>query len=332
MADASRAFYGQALGPGPPGTIYGQAMGPDIPMRDFVGEGTELDAKELKLPLPKSMRPKQPGRLLDLLTITVLPWLIFLLIVCCFLLLSQNQQVLSWLLVSVCVALGLGFLVAGWLMRHSSFIALGFLCLTSAIISTGFGIWLNAQFLSKYYFLTDGGEYHNISPLSNSSTAVGAGVIYFTLDSFVDDHRTIGYVAQNNIFCVAPVAAQGHPWARVEYWAVGEGCCEQRSNFDCGVARDMNSLMAVTAEPDPVFNAAIEEAKGVYNLTTSSSPSFVSFVSDPQTYIADMWQQAITVAAVAIIMDMASSVIAGMVIAKFLFLPERMPTMTDKKL
>eukprot|EP00415_Alexandrium_ostenfeldii_P002504 UN2504 len=60
-------------------------------------------------------------------------------------------------------------------------------------------------------------EYKDVNPM-DSTTPVDMGVLHFIAGAFVDDRRTIGYVLNGRIFCVAPVALQAHFNPTVTYW------------------------------------------------------------------------------------------------------------------
>mmetsp|Transcript_90036 Transcript_90036/g.278502 ORF Transcript_90036/g.278502 Transcript_90036/m.278502 type:complete len:146 (-) Transcript_90036:140-577(-) len=127
----------------------------------------------------------------------------------------------------------------------------------------------------------------------------------------------MGYVVDGGIFCVAPVALQPYADVPVYYWAVGEDCCQMRSHFDCGTARDADANTAVVERSSEVYAKAIDQAVSVYGVkTTTNSSKMVSFVSDPQAVIGDIWDEALTIALIAMILDLGMCAIVGLVLAK----------------
>jgi len=245
----------------------------------------------------------------------------FFLVVSLFLFAYRDMKVLTWCIMSACLVLGLFFMVLGCMSHTGTFLAVGCLCLTSLVVGAGVGFWLDKEYLQRYWELDNGMEYKDVNPM-DSRTPVDMGVLHFMAGTFVDDRRTIGYVVDGAIFCVAPVALQAHFNTTVTYWAVGEDCCQMRSGFDCGVSRDLDSVTAVMEKPAKEFSKAIEEAVSVYGInSTANSTVMVSFVSDPEVVTGDIWDEALTIALIAMIMDLCLSAVAGLMLARILNSP-----------
>eukprot|EP00415_Alexandrium_ostenfeldii_P003548 UN3548 len=155
----------------------------------------------------------------------------FFLVVSLFLFAYYDMKVLTWCIMSACLVLGRFFLMLGCMSHTGAFLAVGCLCLTSLVVGAGVGFWLDKECLQRYWELDNGMEYKDVNP-TDSRTPVDMGVLHFIAGTFVDNRRTIGYVVDGGIFCVAPVALQAHFNTTVTYWAVGEVCCQMRSGFD----------------------------------------------------------------------------------------------------
>lgn len=257
----------------------------------------------------------------DVIVSIVLPWLIFLLVISLFLFAYHDMSPLVWILIAACLGLAMVFLFLGVLARHGTFLAIGLLCLTSVVAGVATGLWLHSEYLERFWQLDAGQEYREIHPLANTSHTADASVIHFQNGSFVDSARTVGYVSQGRIYCVAPVSRRGPYNTRVSYWAVGRDCCEMRSNFECGSSRDLGAQTAVTALPNREYLAAVHEALSVYGLERVENAQLVSFVNSPQDMIGDMWDEALSIALIAMIFDLLLVSMAGVLVAKVIIPP-----------
>jgi len=273
-------------------------------------------------PVPPTLRLKrQRTRFTDITVTIVLPWLVFFLVVSLFLFAYHDMKAVVWVLLSLCLVMALLFLCLGCYSRHGTFLSVGYLCMTSLIVGAAVGIWLDQEYLQRYWELDDGVEYKNVDP-TESRNLTDAGILHFSAGTFVDDRRTIGFVHNGGLFCVAPVALQAQRNDTVNFWAVGEDCCQMRSNFDCGSARELDVATAVIERPSKEYDQAIREAVSVYGISNSTEGSMlVSFVSDPQALIGDIWDEALTIALISMIMDLCMCAVSGLVLAKLLIQP-----------
>jgi len=265
-------------------------------------------------PKPKARRT----RATDIIVSIVLPWLIFFLVISLFLFAYHDMRVLVWMLIILCFGLALLFLILGRAARHGTFLAIGFLCMVSVLAGVTVGLWIKNEYLHRYWQLDDGQVYENISPISNSAATADASIIHFRNGTFVDDMRTVGFVAQGSIYCVAPFGIPGPYTSRVEYWAVGINCCEKRMNFECGTAREPGNLSAVVEVPSRQFKAAIQQAQSIYGVTSADSMQLLNVMGNPNDFVDEMWDEAMSIALIAMILDLLICALAGMVIAKVL--------------
>lgn len=264
------------------------------------------------------MRKRPRSQLTDITVSIVVPWLVFFLVLCLFIFLYHDMQVVVLASISVCAALALLFLILGCRSWSSTYVAIGLLSFISVVAGSAVGLWLNREYLTRYWELDAGIEYKDVNPTLDSRKTSDAGIIHFTNDSFVDDRRTIGFVAKGTIFCVAPVVRLPRRIANIEYWAIGEDCCEQRANFDCGFAREPGIVTSIVQRPSQVYLQAVEQAASVYHLNTSRTPRLVSFAGDPKVVISDIWDETLTIALLALIMDLCVCTVTGLVLGKVL--------------
>lgn len=244
-----------------------------------------------------------------------LPWLVFFLITCLFLFAFQDLEVFVWILVAACVGLSLLFLGLGLAAKHPLFVAIGALCLFFCVAATALGLWLDDTYLQRYALITDSKAFKDIDPTGDPNLTRTAGVIHFKKGSFVDDRRTVGWI-DDSIYCVAPVVTPTTYSTDVQYWATGEDCCEQRSNFDCGDAREADVVTAIIAEEDPRFRDAIAMAESVYQLKSSKSAQLVELTRDASQVASDIWDECFSIALVAGAAALVISAMAGILLAR----------------
>jgi hypothetical protein len=287
----------------------------------MMGGGEPTDGAQFpRLARQKSWR----SRFTDVTVSIVLPWVVFFLEVCLFMYAYQDSQVLVYVLVALCAAFSVIFVVLGVGGRNATFLAIGLMCLTSVVVGIAVGVWLDSNYMARYWQLERGREVTDINP-DGSADQVQAdtGVVSFASNTFVDDRRTLGYISQGSIYCVAPVVRRDNLTSSVRFWAVGEGCCERRSNFDCGAARDPDQaawMRALVAEPQAVYRRAILAAGAVYgiNSTGSATPRILNVVADPQAAIGEIWDEGLTIALIAMIVDLGLNTLGAVVICRIL--------------
>jgi len=274
----------------------------------------------------KQKRPSARKTFTDVTLTVVLPWLVFFLVMSLFLFAFHEVRVLTWAVVGLITGLAALFLVLGSVSGHVAFVAVGFLSFFSIAGAVGTGLWLNGAYLDRYYELDAGLEFKEVLPTADAKQTKGAAIIRFSAGSFVDDRRTLGFIADGGILCLAPVVTPGELSAQVQYWAVGEDCCEKRCNFDCGSSRDMGALSAVVERREPVHEKALAEAAAVYGLNVTSSAQLVNFVGNPKAAIGELWDETLTLSLIAMILDLCVCAMAGVLVAKILTIRSLLPS------
>lgn len=263
---------------------------------------------------------RRPSNARDVIVAIALPWLIFFLVLCMFLFTFHDLAPIVWTLIVLCLGLALLFFVLGMSVKHKIFVAIGLLSFASTAVATTVGLWLSDAYLERYYKLEDS-DFANVDAETPPPSGQDTSLFQFGSQTFVDDKRTIGYVAGGEIYCIAPVSSPKSFDATVQYWATGQNCCEMRSNFDCGSSRE-GSFIAVTtdanSQENEIFDKAIDVAKAVYGMKTSNSSRLVDFVVSVESVKDDLWDEALSVALVASIMDLLMCVVAGLMLYKVL--------------
>lgn len=266
-----------------------------------------------------STKPKwRATRIVDITVSGVLPWLVFFLIICLFLFVYHDMRRTVWGLIAACSGIALLFTILGLTSGRTTYLVIGFMCILSVVAGSCLGVWMYSQCLDRYWTLDGGAEFKDVDPTGDARKVAGASVLHFVPGSFVDDRSTVGYIADGGIFCVAPVVLPSKPDARISFWAVGEDCCQTRSNFDCGTSRDLEATAVVVEDRDTHFRQAIKEAAAVYGIGVPEHSQLVRFVADPKAVMSELWEQSLTVSLVAMILDLGLCFIAGLVVARVL--------------
>lgn len=293
----------------------------DRPESGRQGVGAFASLLASKPPAALGQRLVRRSRASDAVTVILLPWLIFVLVVCLFLFAYRDLPILVWALVGLTVLLAFMFMFLGVAAKRVIFLALGFICLSAVIASSMMGLFLDQSYLQRARVLETAKVYHEVMPKGPASNTSDAGIVSFTQGTFVDDRRTLGFVAGGSIFCVAPVVAPGLYSRRIEYWASGRNCCEKRTNFDCGSARDLDAVAAVV-EPSPHADSplarAVAEAVSVYNLETPKTAQVVAFVADPWSVGSQLFEDATNFAVLATLLHLAVSCVMGVAVLRFM--------------
>lgn len=257
-------------------------------------EGISASEKQRKRPLVGGALGRRKGRgratvgIFQTVALVLLPWLIFVLTTCLFLFSYEDFPEVVWWLVGLCGVLSSALAVAGAASPPGTpLLGLGVWCCTSLGMAVALGHSLQLECLRPFSQLEGGYHMSGVDPsepLNPHAADHDVTVFEFAPDTFLDDLRTVGFIADGHVFCAAPVARHGKPSKVVSFWAVGVGCCEARSNFDCGTARLPGARVAVAydSREDVNFQHAVELAASVHNTKSVEGARFVRFVRDPR--------------------------------------------------
>mmetsp|Transcript_14628 Transcript_14628/g.41812 ORF Transcript_14628/g.41812 Transcript_14628/m.41812 type:complete len:324 (+) Transcript_14628:143-1114(+) len=119
---------------------------------------------------------------------------------------------------------------------RSALLYVGLLCLTAAVAGWVAGQHLFLRYMLQYWRQHNLLTYTGVAPSEPAAAFSDAVNIQFSDSARVDQHRVLGVNSQpsgGTTYCVAPIVddARRH---KIEFWAVGEDCCEPRQNFRCG--------------------------------------------------------------------------------------------------
>lgn len=258
----------------------------------------------------------------DIAVSIALPWVCFTVLLLLFTV-YRDFKLFVWCFASASFLFAILLVCVGGAARHGAFLLLGSTTLASVCSGVMVGYHMDSEYLAYYNTVRDGVVYKNVDATGHAGAKVDAGVLLFANDTLVDDRRTVGFVADGTIHCVAPVAKETIYSRSVQYWATGTDCCQRRSNFDCGTAMaSIGARSAIVAKPSEHFASAIEEAVSVYNLRSTSEALLLTFVDDPVKARDDIWECAIYTVLVSVVVHFL--VMSTAVVLVFQALPQAM--------
>lgn len=282
----------------------------EAPQAEFENPADEAQGRTRNKDAQDAHAQRRRNRNLDMGITIVIPWCCAMVTLLMYLFYS-DMKFLIWLLLSLIGTCSVWLILLGAAARHGAFLFLGLATLASIIVGAVMGMQINQDYLNYYRTLHDGVTYENVDAYSDAVAKVDVGVLKFDPGTLVDDRRTIGFVAEGIIHCVAPIGREDHRSHLVQYWAAGIDCCEKRSNFDCGTAMEPNATVAILAQPSGYFDKAVQEAASVYNITSAPEAHLVSFVHKAAEATDSVWDDAVsTVMVVAVTHFLAMFIIA----------------------
>lgn len=233
-----------------------------------------------------------------------LPWLTFTLSAVAVGMIPQAWRFLTYIVALLGLAnaslfifrsLGQGEMDRG---RKVGSICVGMLCLTSLAAGWMVGLLADYSYMDEYYRLVHGGAHQSVVASGTGATSYSdASVLRFQEGTFIDTERTLGYMVQGQVYCVAPVTGQTFS-DDLMYYAIGENCCEQRSDFHCSKAEPQKGqvLAAVVLNDeggDDHYQTAIRMLSSVYNMKYTGKRKILKVLSDINAYEGDLWDGAL---------------------------------------
>jgi hypothetical protein len=255
------------------------------------------------------------ARFVELTSIVLLPWLMFTLVEFLFGYAYQDVPAIVWLLVAGCLTLALIFIALGRLNQQPAIFALGFLCLASVGVAAMVGQSTYGWYMEDFFRLDGGSVYKNVNPADPSSNHADASVITFVDGSFVDTKKSVGYMKEGTVYCVAPVVTRSLTDAP-QYWATGVDCCAARGEFECGDAKEVKAQGGVVrpkGDAEAVhYSTAIRMNREVFQQPVSKDGEVVLVWSaDALSYADDLRGSAVTLTVVSSILYLATSLLAA---------------------
>mmetsp|Transcript_3595 Transcript_3595/g.9048 ORF Transcript_3595/g.9048 Transcript_3595/m.9048 type:complete len:326 (+) Transcript_3595:141-1118(+) len=290
------------------------------------GDRTQQQQQDEDAKAKARRKRESRDRAADLALAVTLPWIIYFVGVCLFLFAYDDIEILVWIVLTFFSIIAILVLALGVLTGQPIYLGVGLLSVAAIVLACSLGMYLDEEFLHEYGQLDSGTRYTSVNPAQNSSSTADGTVLSFINTTFIDDKRTVGWVEHQEIACIAPIVVPPVYRQDAGYWATGINCCDMRSNFDCGTARDRGVLKAVVAKEDDRFGKALREAQAVYNVSTNiTDVTFLTFMEDPEGHIGTLWDQAVMVALASALVYLLVCVICGLMLSKVLARKPRRP-------
>lgn len=175
--------------------------------------------------------------------------------------------------------------------RGKTFLFIGLLGLPAVGFGSLCGLYVYDQYAIFPGFYRNTRKYTDVAPSSSSAAVADGGQLVFTSDSVIDKGKSASFTAENGVlYCAAPILNGGSD-ARVEFWAVGIGCCSPGSNsgFECDQSGDTDAHAGIRVfENNGYFAAsrfdnyekAAAKASATYGIQTVMDPIFVRWVKE----------------------------------------------------
>lgn len=250
------------------------------------------------------------------------PWLTFCTTLLLFTFVYFHTTFVPWLFLVAGLFFGLGLMGRKPQRDYYWPKQLGFLVIIAAVFGGNVGMEDYNDNIAVYYGFFFRHVYTNVLASEPAVVHSDAGALLFHQTATVDVGRSRGYMANGQVFCVAPVL-DGSMMAQVQYWAAGKNCCGERANFNCDASRDVTAKQAVVIhEADAVsriftntdreyFQKAVKLALADYDLASADKPIFVRWVKDVDEVRDGAWASGAGVVVVGITCYLLWSIFIG---------------------
>lgn len=258
--------------------------------------------------------------------LVLLPWLVFTTVLCLLTFAYHHFRSLVYLLVFIGLLLSLLFILIGTRHRKSGggpiYLYLGFLSVFGVLMGSVVGLYAYHEFAVQFWAIEEGRAYTNVRPDDPALGHLDAGRLSFSLDARVDTQRTVGFRDKTgSIFCVAPIVGD-QDLTTGEYFAAGEGCCDQRSDFDCDDSSDPKARGGIVlVDRSPFVSSsrekylkAAKEAEGTYELKAGKYPIFIKWVRDAESVQDQYWNECLVFVLFASVVHLGVSAVFGSVL------------------
>lgn len=224
----------------------------------------------------------------------IIPPLMFILISFLVTYALAHHPALVWISVAIGMFFAFVMLVTALSERNYYLMFLSFFVGTSIFAAVLSGYANYSWHLRPYFAYLDSREYYNVLPSEPAVAHADAGKIVFADTAQVDQTQSIGY-DNGARYCIAPIIGPNQG-PRIEYWAVGEDCCNRRSGFSCDAATQKGAGAIVQLDAGFLrlssfdqFRMAVKVAEGSFELSSAPDALFVRYVADPDAVHAEMW-------------------------------------------
>lgn len=164
---------------------------------------------------------------------------------------------------------------------------MGSLGLPAFLVGSLIGLYLYDHCIIYTEFYANSRLYTNVVPGQPAAAVMDAGKVTFSPEAFVDTAQSAGAVDESGTtYCAAPVR-DGSGIRRLEFWAVGMGCCGDFGEFTCDAAGDPNAKAGIIVFDNngyfgesryEHYERARLKAQAQFSLQSVSSSAYVRWV------------------------------------------------------
>merc|ERR1719195_1208590 len=254
----------------------------------------------------------------------LLPWLIFVLLICLFALPPPDfaWTATAYASATVCTVFAVLCLQVHFAFaRGPIYFFVGLLCLAAVILGCWVGHTIYSKDMAEYWLAKVRPPRTKVSPSNSALPYADASALGFTVGARVDLFRILGYrpPGEHQTFCVAPILDESE-LMRAQFFAVGIDCCEPLWAFTCDDALDARARAGAVVACDAsahvsarceMFQQAAQQAGRVFNFSVPEKPIFVRWLRDPLSQQGD----AMTDAVVAVVLFCVLDLVASMLLA-----------------
>lgn len=163
---------------------------------------------------------------------------------------------------------------------------LGIVCVAAGSLT---GLYLYDTYTIFPAFYDNTHTYYNVVPNQPANSVADAGKLTFASEAFVDVTQSAGVITEDgSIYCAAPIR-DGTGISRLQFWAVGTGCCEALGKFTCDEVSNSDAHAGVIVFDNNNYFApsrfthyekAREKAQATFALQSVSSVAYVRWVME----------------------------------------------------
>jgi len=176
-----------------------------------------------------------------------------------------------------------------------------------------------------YRAAVEGRTYRGISPMEKASAHADGGIIQFDETGRLAADQSVGLKLNGHVYCAAPILGADAA-APVQFFAIGEGCCAARGDFQCDdVASARGGIVWHEPIEGPISHRlfAPDSRRSEYtksalasmvlsNQKMADQPVFLRWVAEPRNLLR-------TWLTMALLVWIVSSVVFGVLVALLWF-------------
>lgn len=223
------------------------------------------------------------------LAVWLIPFTVFVLTTCFYTYVFFSSPAFCVFWTAGLFLLALGAVLAPAARRNAAVPHVGLASIPALILGIIVGLYLYDSYAIFPKFYANTRKYTNVVPGQPAGAVSDAGKIVFTSESFVDTSQSVGYILETGaMYCAAPVR-DGSGIERIEFWAVGMGCCGKRADFYCDSAGSSSAKSGIVVFDNngyfeesrlDHYDQARKKAEAEFSLQSVAHPLYVRWVEE----------------------------------------------------